>query len=454
MTIAGQLSDFLTRTPFEEIPPQAIDYAAMLISSTIASAAMGSGLESSQIVRGFERQRGGAPEATVWFHHGPVIPVGDAARVNALMSDAAASDDSDLRNITHPGTTLAAAAVAMAEKAGATGKDVLRAIALGYEAAGRLNGAVVPGLIWEKGFHGCMITIFGGAVAAGLLLSLQSRQMAHALALAATSVAGLLAAANTSTAREHHAGLAAMLGVQAAQLAALGYTAEETIFEHPRGFFAMYGQAAEASGRVAEVTQGFGEGWQILTEMAIKLLPGGHPNHAIAQAAAEASRLANVAPDEVAAIICWRPGMYTLSGPTHPTDLIGVAHSPTYFAAAAVADREFTWAHASPRKFMDPTIGRLLKLVQVGEAPSEDVGPFKQGATVTVKTRDGRSYTSTVYAPRGSAINGIDWSDVEAKFKALCPLAGMSVEDIEKCAQLLREFRDVGHMRELIALLG
>ncbi|GAA4347515.1 hypothetical protein GCM10023165_32450 [Variovorax defluvii] len=249
MTVAGELAQFLIRTRYEEIPPKAIDYAAMLISSTVASAAMGSTLASLRIVRDMLVMRGGTEEASPWFGGLPKLPVASAARINALMSDAAASDDSDLRNITHPGTTLAVAAMAVAEKTGASGKDVLAAIALGYEAAGRINTGVIPGLIWEKGFHGCMVAIFGGAVAAGLLLKLNSKQMTNAVGLAATSNAGLLAAANTSMAREHHAGLAAMLGVEAAQLAGFGYTVEESVLEHPRGYFFAYGQDAHASGR-------------------------------------------------------------------------------------------------------------------------------------------------------------------------------------------------------------
>ncbi len=453
MTIAGELAGFLTSHKYEDIPPRAIDYAAMLISSTVASASLGFTQESAKIMRTLELQRGGVAESTLWFGGGPRLPVIAAARINALMSDAAASDDSDLRNITHPGTTLAACSIAVAENTGADGKAVLAAIALGYEAAGRINGAVVPGLI-EKGYHGCVIAIFGGAVAAGLLLKLSQAQMTHALALAATSVAGIMAAANTSTAREHHAGLATMLGVNAAQMARLGYTAEDSIFEHPRGFFHIYGQDAQASGRVASVTADFGKRWEILTEMAIKLVPGGHPHHAMAEAAANASRKANVAPNEIAAIICSRPNVRTLTGPRHPTDLIGMAHSPAYFAAASVADREFSWAHASPEKIMDPTIGRLLDLVQVGEPPTENLERYKQGATVTVTTTDGRSFTDTVYAPRGSAINGIDWADVEKKFRILCPFAGTSVANIERCSQVIRNFREVRNVRELVELLA
>jgi 2-methylcitrate dehydratase PrpD len=126
----------------------------------------------------------------------------EAAQVNAVASDAAASDDSDLRNIVHAGTTLAATTLAVAERTSATGEEVLAAIVLGYEAAGRIGDAITPGFR-NQGFHGCLVAIFAGAVAAGRLLGLDMPQMTQAIALSATSIGGLAAAANTSVAREY-----------------------------------------------------------------------------------------------------------------------------------------------------------------------------------------------------------------------------------------------------------
>ena len=281
----------------------------MLISSTIASASLGSTIESSRIIRALELERGGKPEATLWFGAAEKLPVAAAARVNAVMSDAAASDDSDLRNIVHAGTTACATSLAVAEKTGASGQDVLAAIVLGYEVAGRMNGAMIGGL-QKKGFHGCIVAGFAGAVAAGHLMKLTQPQMAQAIALIATSMGGLHAAANTSVAREYHAGLAAMLGVNAAQAAGLGFVAEENILETERGFFEVYGNKPD----VAEVTRDFGKRWSILTDMGIKLVPGGHPSHATAEAAANAAREGNVSPDEVETITISRPGFTGVDG--------------------------------------------------------------------------------------------------------------------------------------------
>lgn len=448
MTVAQEMAAFVTQRSDANLPPRAVEHAQMLISSTIASAALGSTLESSRIIRALELERRGAAEATVWFGTAEKLPVAAAARVNALMSDAAASDDSDLRNIVHSGTTACATSLAVAEKSGASGQDVLAAIVLGYEVAGRINGAMIGGL-QKKGFHGCIVAIFAGAVAAGRLMKLTQPQMAQAIALAATSMGGLHAAARTSVAREYHAGLAAMLGVNAAQAAGMGFRAEENILETEGGFFEVYGDRPD----VAEVTRDFGEHWSILTDMGIKLVPGGHPHHAIAEAAANAARAGNVLSDEVETITISRPGFEGLTGPRHPTDLIGVAHSPAYFAAAGVADRDFSWAHAFEDKIESPAIRGLLDKVRGTDPPTENLERYKSGATVTITTRDGRSHSSTVHAPRGAAILGIAWSDVEGKYRALAPYAKFSGENLETSIQVIRNFRDVKNVSELVGLL-
>jgi len=178
MTVARSLAEFLTQVSYADLPPQTVDHAAMLIASTIASAALGSGIASATIMRALARERGGRPEASIWFDPGPRLPVADAAQVNAVMSDAAASDDSDLRNIVHAGTTLVSTALAMAERTDASGQDVLAAIVLGYEASGRIGEAITPGFR-NKGFHGCLVAIFAGAVATGRLLKRASSKRAR-----------------------------------------------------------------------------------------------------------------------------------------------------------------------------------------------------------------------------------------------------------------------------------
>src|SRR4030095_8056353 len=164
--LALRLAQLLNRTRFGDLPPRAIEHAKMILASTLASAAACSRIESARIVRDLAKERGGKAEATIWFDV-TKLPVSEVARVNAMLSDASASDDSDLRNVAHTGTTLASTGLAIGERMGSTGEDLLAAIVTGYEAAGRIGEALSGD---RQGFHASVIVAFGGVVAASRLL--------------------------------------------------------------------------------------------------------------------------------------------------------------------------------------------------------------------------------------------------------------------------------------------
>ncbi len=115
-TLTQILADFAISTREADIAPQALDHAKMSLTSTIASAAAGYHIASTGIIRKLELADGGTPSTTVWFHGGR-LPLARAARVNAFASDAAASDDSDMRGIAHIGTIAAAVGLAAGEVA-------------------------------------------------------------------------------------------------------------------------------------------------------------------------------------------------------------------------------------------------------------------------------------------------------------------------------------------------
>lgn len=446
-TLTRQYGEFISGIPYGEIPAEAAEYGKMLVASTLASAALGSTLSSSGIVRAQENDRGGRPEATTWFGGWESLPVVAAARINALMSDAAASDDSDLRNIVHSGTQACAAALAVGERTGASGQEVLAAVVLGYEVAGNINSAMIGGL-QRKGFHGCVVATFAAAAAAARLLKLDADAAGHAMALAATSMGGLHAAAATSLAREYHAGNAAMMGVNSALAAHYGYTAEPGTFEMKRGFFETLGVGAEA----AEIIGQLGEKWCILSELGIKLVPGGSPFHAVAEAAANAARRGKLDVTEIRRIDFTLPD-YPFPGPKHPTDLIGIAHSPFYFAAAGAADWDYNWEHAFPQKIQDPRIRSLFDKVFRDDQDVANKSEYKSGAIVRIETVAGQTFEEHVRYPKGAALRGIGWREIESKYQSLMPYGAVSATQIAKSISVIRDLEKQTDVRNLISTL-
>src|SRR4051812_2559754 len=151
---------------FADLPPDAVKHATMILASTLASAASGTKLESARIIRNLAVEQGGAAQASVWFDT-VRLPLPQAVRVNVMWSDAAASDDSDLRNVAHTGTLLTAVGLGVGEWKNASASDVLAAVAVGYEAAGRFGDMMRGG---RPGIHASFVVAFGGTVAAARLL--------------------------------------------------------------------------------------------------------------------------------------------------------------------------------------------------------------------------------------------------------------------------------------------
>jgi 2-methylcitrate dehydratase PrpD len=120
-----------------------------------------------------------------------------------------------------------------------------------------------------------------------------------------------------------------------------------------------------------------------------------------------------------------------------------------------VADREFSWQHATPAKIFDPVIGRLQDLVEVDPEPAEgfDRYTWGWGATVTIKMKDGATHRSTVNAPKGSGPRGIDWADVEHKFLTLTPAAGIEPKRAGEILDVVHRFDELTNVEGLIRLL-
>jgi 2-methylcitrate dehydratase PrpD len=448
MTIAGSLARFAVQTHIVDLPPLALERAEMCISSTLASVAAGIDIDSAAIIRELALEDGGAPQATVWFKNCK-LPVTAAAKVNALASDAAASDDSDMRSIAHIGTIISTTSIAMAEHIGASGMQVLEAMVIGYEVAGRIDESLTPGRM-KNGFHGSFSTVFGGAVAVGKLLQLSEEQMTQAIAIAATSIGGMAIAADTSCAREYHAGMAASSGVQAALAAKRGFQSETSVLEAPRGFLSALGGTA-----IEDITKDFGSSWDICTDMAIKLMPGAHPFHAVAEAAATAAIQGNVNPDDIQEIMISAAQMKDWMAPHHPTDLITAAHSVVYFVAAAIVDRGFTWKHITKEKMLDPVIAMLQDKVvfDPNPTPLPDRFTHRHGGTVIITLKNGQKISNTCRASRGSGPTGVTWNEVDQKFNHLMPLSGLNAQKIELIRERVHHFRTLPSMVPLTELL-
>jgi 2-methylcitrate dehydratase PrpD len=353
----------------------------------------------------------------------------------------------------------------MGERMGAGGQETLSAMVAGYEAAGRMTGAVaasspsagrgtgaISGSV-GRGFHASLIVAFGGAVTAAKLMRLTDEHMAQAIGITATTVGGLSIGTN-SWAREYHAGNAALTSINAAFAASRGYTVNPEMLEAPGGFLAVFAGGMPDNGSLTrELKLGSDDGYQISRYLAVKLVPGAHALHPAVEAAVNATRESGARPEDVAQILVAGPQSGLVSG-TPPKDFIQAIHSLPYYIASAVADKDFSWVHAEPAMIERPVIQRLIGLVAQDPAPDSMRYEWPWGATVTIVTKSGARFMSTIDAPRGSAPRGIEWSDIEAKYRALMPQSKLPEERVSEILQTIRNFEQVKSVSLLTSLLS
>lgn len=430
---------------FSDLPPDALKHAKMILASTLASAAAGTKLESAKIVRALAVEQGGTPQASVWFGT-ERLPLAQAVRVNAMLSDAAASDDSDLRNVAHTGTLVSAVGLAVGEWKGASPAEILAAMAVGYEAAGRFGDMVRGG---RSGLHASFIVTFAGTIAAARLLGLTIEQTAHALCLTASSIGGILIGTD-SWDREYMAGNAALASVQAALAAQRGFTANPDLLEAKGGFLDTFGNTKVD---LTSVARPLTAPWDIERYLAIKLVPGAHAMHSSLEAAIQASKQANVASSEIARIIHSGPPKTSVTyEPKPPRDMVEAIHSLPYFLATGVADRTFDWSHITPAKMQRPEIARLIGLVEYEPVPATAHYDWNWGGTVTLVTKAGARVSRTVDAPRGSGPSGIDWADVDTKYRALIGESGLPAARQTQVLAMVRGFDQARSVADLVRL--
>jgi 2-methylcitrate dehydratase PrpD len=204
-----------------------------------------------------------------------------AALVNGTAANSDDFDDTDLLTQAHPSASVVPAARAVAEQVGADLGATLRAIAVGTEIATRLARTFgVPHT--ERGWHiSSTSNQVGAGAAAAALLGLSGNTAQMALGLSATQAGGIGAALG-SMAKPFHFGKAASNGVEAALLAAGGFTSPLRGIEGRRGLIAVIAPHADA----ADLLDGLGERWDAL-EIMPKAYPCGFVAHPSIDAAIE-----------------------------------------------------------------------------------------------------------------------------------------------------------------------
>ncbi len=452
--VTQAMAEFAANSQYEDLPPEVVEAAKRFFLDSLGCALGGAQQHDVHIAREVLTGTAGNGPCRVMVTGELWDPL-SASLLNALMIRV--MDYNDIywkQDPSHP-SDLIPAAIAAAELAGGSGRDLILGIVLAYEFEQRLCEVSFPG-IREIGWHHATLTAAAAPIAAGRLLGLDAGQIQHAIGISASRhcTTGSVTAGKLTMMKNTVDPLATQSGVLAALLARKGYTGPEHVLDGKEGFSHVF----DTEWKWEILTDGLGESWRIL-QCGMKFFPTEALTHAPISAVLDLVTTHDLAPGEIervtihslarAADILADPSKYD------PRTKETADHSLPYVIAAAIADRQVTPLQFTPEKIMDPTIRAQLHKVKVVADPEiEAVFPELQRVRVEITTTDGRTLSTQLDYPKGDPRNPLTDEEIAGKMGALAEgiATPADVERMRRAVSRMEEYEDVRRfMGELVS---
>ncbi len=447
MSLTSQLCEGIVASDYASLGAPAVSAARRLVLDGIAVAVAGSTEEAVRILAAHYREQGGAAQATI---------IGSGLRLGAVSAAAcngAAMHVLDFEPMWSPAnhalSTTLPGVLALAERDGRTGREVLTALVKGVEMQGWIRHASGQYEARSIRFHPPgAVGPLGAAAAAGHLLGLDADRLAHALGIAASRASGLLANAGTMT-KATHCGHAAALGLESALLAARGFTANVDVFEAAQGYAAAFYDGFEAKELVH-----FGRPpWRIVEPgYAIKMFPSQFATHFAITAGLELH--AHIpAPACIRRVVLSAPVMGYIDRPRPRTGLEG-KFSLQYATASALLDGRVGLDTFRDAQLARPQMQDLLGKTELRPDPAIPGRFEKMHVLLRVELDGGRVLESCCRAPRG-AWGAPPITDTEHLVKVRdCLATRLRTDAAERLIALARRIDELdgAGLRELLQL--
>ncbi len=478
--VTKSLADFIAGVAFNDIPSEVVHQVKRVIFDSIGCALGGHSSEKGYISRKVAKALGGNPEATI-IGSGEKNSVANAAFTNANLGNAIDIDDTIL--MTHPAVPVVMGALPLAERGKVSGKDLITAVAVGYDVAIRIGGASESWLTIERGkirtlpVHGYSWHTFGSAVAAAKILGLDGGKMGHVLGLGGTYAPMPVMAVwakpidSLPLSKYYEAGWTTQGGVQAAIMAAEGYTAPAEILEGEGGFWRMRGrQECNYDFMVDEL----GKKWWIM-DTSLKPWPCCRFIHHALTAFSNLIDKYNLKAEEMEKITVKGSMMYArqfyVAHPKTPVNMqFSAAHSLANIAFRIPPGPMWQYPETANEPMMvefrdkvtiEPNI-QTLEVMEKDMASGLPKQPKKVPTTVEVSAR-GKVYKESVEYAKGDPpawVEGMEMTDDELKKKFrnqavdVLSMSNNWRQKIEKAIETSYNLERVNDVTELIRLLS
>ena len=431
---SGRMVEFLLSLEFENMSPDLVRDARNRLLD-----ALGCGLYGAQMPWGkiaakvvYEDESRGA--ATIYGNREPAAAA-RAALVNGTATHGIELDDISPGAHVHPGAVVVPAALATAERCGATGARLLLGLIAGYEAMTRV-GRGIGEAGW--GFHITGVAgPIGAAVASGVVQGLNFDQVMRAIGIACSSASGIKSFTQGSggMVKRLHAGRSAESGIFACDLARSGFTAPLAALDGKFGLLEVFGGDKS---KPEELDQGLGDNYAI-GGVWTKIYPCCGVIHTAAQALHELRKLNMI---ESASIKSVRIGTnkraIALNGEVAPKETMAAQYSMPFTAAVALVRDPKDPRFYAVDVLNDPEVCDLARRVELyPDAEMEALYP-RYSTRVEIQLHDGRKFDTKLLDAHGTPADPCTELEAKEKFSCLAAVAN-SLESITEVLDIVQK---------------
>jgi 2-methylcitrate dehydratase PrpD len=458
--VTEEVAAFVVGTQARDIPGDVAHLARRSVLDGLGLALAGAASQTGQLARRYLAGLGIATErGSTVIGSGLSLPARLAAFANGISIHADDYDDTQLAVakdrvyglLTHPTAPTLPVVLALAERDGRSGRDLMTAYQVGVEVECKVAEAILP-RHYQDGFHSTATCgAIGAAAAAAKLIGLDREATRRALSLGATQAAGLRENFGTMT-KPFHAGRAAESGLVAAELAALGFTASPSGLEAPRGFF-----RAAGGGYSPEAIHGkLARPWTLRSPgVSIKPHPSGSLTHPAMAVMQDLVARHDLRPERVRRVtVGTHHAMLGALIHHRPHDGLQAKFSMEFCVAILLLERKAGLEQFTEEVVNRPDVQALLSRVAFGVDPAaEAAGLDRMTTLVAVELDDGTVVKGAAEFGKGSPANPMSDEELAEKFRQCAAWGGLPPETAEAVLERAWRIDELNDVAELASLL-
>jgi aconitate decarboxylase len=416
------VAEFVSRLRYEAVPREVRERIKLLVLDSLGCALYGAHLEWSRILQRTLKKLDSSTACGVWGT-AQRLSAPHAALANGTQVQGFELDDVHREGVLHVGAVVLPALIAVAElRRGMSGREFLAAAVAGYEVGPRVGLCMGQEHIGQGWHSGATLGVFSAVAGAARGLKLDTQKTVHALGIAGTQAAGLMAAQYGAMVKRMHAGRSSQSGLYGALLAEGGFTGIADVFESEYGGFCTTFSRSQDRFKLAELTAGFGSVWQTMG-VALKFYSCVGSNHTTLDALREMRSERAFGASDVKKIIVHASQVTVdhAGWKYRPEGLASAQMNLPFCAATLLLEGDCFVDQFSERIAADPKRMALAEKIEVRPDPEISAmgAKYRHSVRVEVFLEDGSVLESAVETPRGSEPNFASEAQIVAKFEKL-----------------------------------